>query len=123
MSNPPFTGLEPLRPLCGAAVLYLVFLVLLRLLVWPRVGRVRGTSPLRRYVSRIVSLLVYLGFVGLLILATLFGFAALTGGDLVVNVDLEQFQPDNISPRLALLVLVGLLGLALLIPSRRRGRR
>ncbi|HBY93932.1 MAG: hypothetical protein M5U01_20050 [Ardenticatenaceae bacterium] len=122
MSNPPFSGLEPLRPLCGAGLLYLVLLILLRLLIWPNVRRLRKGNSLQRVLSDIFSFLAYLAFLGLLILATLAGFAALTGTNLALTLDLEQLQPDNISPRLALVVLVALLALALLPIGRGRRR-
>lgn len=121
LSNPPFTGLEQLRPLCGAGLLYLVLLVVLRLFLWPNLQRARRPGALQRFLSRIVSIVVFLGFVGLLLLATLVGFASLTGSDLALSLDLEQLQPDNISPRLALLIL-GVLLLLALLPIRPRRR-
>ncbi|HYN88282.1 MAG TPA: hypothetical protein VER55_07120 [Ardenticatenaceae bacterium] len=114
MSNPPFSGLESLRPFCGLALLYLVGLVVLRMIIWPFAKYWRRRARLDYYARSSVRLAINLVLALGLLLIGLFGFMAVTGSDISLDLNLNWLRPDEVSPLLALLLLVVLLALALL---------
>lgn len=120
MSNPPFRDVEALRPLCGAGLLYFVFLVLLRMVFLPFLRGLRLQNTFRRLFARLAYLLLNLVLIGGLLSLGLVGFLTLTGGELTLDVNLDDLT-ENVSLGLVLLLLVALV-LFILVARRSRHR-
>jgi hypothetical protein len=75
--GPPVRGLEPLAPLAAYLIVYLIFLVILRLLIWPLLVDVTHSGGLSRLASRVLGILLRLGAVLLMLVGILWALDVL----------------------------------------------
>jgi hypothetical protein len=128
----PVRGLEPLAPLVAYLVVYLIFLIILRLLIWPLLVDASHGGGLSRLASRIIGILLRLGavllmLVGLLWALDVLGWAEPVYGALgalpVLALDLPGLPEVEIPLLLILAAIVLLVLLRYVLGYVRRVRR